>query len=326
MSAVTAGLCVAAALVIAPLWAPLVLAAWFADMLRPILRKLERVLRGRRRAAGALVVLLAVAILLPLVGIGLALATATQDLLVQVRTAIEGQGSLASVLGSSAGSHLGVRDWADLASRYGANTWRTLAVVARTSASAAIAALVFVAALYTFVVDGARVYAWLEQHAPITHEEFARLAGAFQETGRGLLIAGGGTALVQGTLATVAYVAIGIPRALILGPLTAVCAIIPFIGTGLVWIPLAIVLAATGEYWQMGVVIAMGAGVHALVDNFVRPMIARFGHLNLPTFVVLVSMVGGVAAFGATGALLGPLVVRLFVESLAIVQERKRTA
>jgi predicted PurR-regulated permease PerM len=70
----------------------------------------------------------------------------------------------------------------------------------------------------------------------------------------------------------------------------------------------------------------MGAGVHALVDNFVRPMIARFGHLHLPTFVVLISMVGGVAAMGATGALLGPLVVRLFVESLAIVHDRKRSA
>jgi predicted PurR-regulated permease PerM len=217
-----------------------------------------------------------------------------------------------------------MRDWADLVSRYGANAWRALSLVARASASAAIGALVFVVALYTFVVDGERAYAWLEKHAPITREELARLAGAFRETGRGLIVAGGGTALVQGALATAAYVAIGIPRAVIFGPLTAVCALVPFVGTGLVWIPLAIELGASGQLWRAGVVVAMGAGVHSLVDNFVRPILARSGHLHLPTFVVLISMLGGVAAFGATGALLGPLVVRLCVESLAIVADRRR--
>ena len=188
MSAVTAGLCIAAALILAPLWAPIVLAAWFADLLRPAARKLESVLGGRRRAAGALVVLLLVSVLLPLVGIALALATGMQELLAQVRAAIEGQGSLASALigGGGVASRPEVLDWADLASRHGANAWRALSVVARASANAGIAALVFVAALYTFVVDGARGYAWLEKHAPIGREELSRLAGAFRETGRGL--------------------------------------------------------------------------------------------------------------------------------------------
>jgi predicted PurR-regulated permease PerM len=102
-----------------------------------------------------------------------------------------------------------------------------------------------------------------------------------------------------------------------------VCALVPFVGTGLVWIPLAIELGATGQYWRAGVVVVMGAGVHSLVDNFVRPMLARYGHLHLPTFVVLISMLGGVAAFGATGALLGPLLVRLCVEALAITSGRR---
>jgi predicted PurR-regulated permease PerM len=55
-------------------------------------------------------------------------------------------------------------------------------------------------------------------------------------------------------------------------------------------------------------------------------MLARYGHLHLPTFVVLISMLGGAAALGATGALLGPLVVRLTVEALAIAAERRRRA
>jgi predicted PurR-regulated permease PerM len=93
------------------------------------------------------------------------------------------------------------------------------------------------------------------------------------------------------------------------------------VGTALVWIPLAIELAVTGQYWQAGVVVLVGAGVHSLIDNFVRPLLARYGRLTLPAFVVLVSMLGGAAVFGAAGALLGPLLIRLCVESLAIVSE-----
>jgi predicted PurR-regulated permease PerM len=319
-------LCIAASVVLAPLWAPLVLAAWAADILGSPVRRLERVLGGRRRAAAAVVVLLVVGALIPILGVVAALASGVGELLDQVRAALEGQGSLAAaLLGQGASGAAGrpeARDWANLASRYGANAWRALSVVARASATAAIGLLVFVAALYTFAVDGERIGAWLEAHAP--RAAVARLVGAFHETGRGLIVAGGGTAVVQGAVATLAYVAIGIPRALLLGPLTAICALVPFVGTGLVWIPLAIELAAAGQYWRAGVVVGVGAGIHSLIDNFVRPMLARYGRLTLPTFLVLVSMLGGLAAFGAAGALLGPLLVRLCVESLAIISEGEK--
>jgi predicted PurR-regulated permease PerM len=181
-----------------------------------------------------------------------------------------------------------------------------------------------VAALYTFAVDGARAYGFIEAHAPISRQALARLARAFRETGRGLIIAGGGTALVQGALATAAYLALGLPRAWVLGLLTATSALVPVVGTGLVWVPLAVELGATGQYWRAGAMVAVGAGVLSLVDNFVRPVLARHGHLELPTFVILISMLGGVATFGATGALLGPLLVRLCVEALAITAELRQ--
>jgi predicted PurR-regulated permease PerM len=316
---------VTAAVVLAPLWAPLVLAAWFADLLRPAVTRLERVLRGRRRAAAAVVVLVAVAVLLPMGGLVAAVTSGLRELLDQARAALEGHGSLAGVLvgGSRAGTRPEVRDWADLASRYGTSAWTALSAIARASASVAIGAIVFVAALFTFSVDGERAYAWLQKSAPIPREALERLARAFRETGRGLLVAGGGTAIIQGTVATAVYVALGIPRAILLGPLTAVCAIVPVAGSGLVWIPLAIELGATGDYLRCAVVVALGAGVHSLIDNFVRPFLARYGHLDMSAFLVLVSMLGGIAILGAAGALLGPLLLRLCIESLAIVSEER---
>jgi predicted PurR-regulated permease PerM len=64
-------------------------------------------------------------------------------------------------------------------------------------------------------------------------------------------------------------------------------------------------------------------GVLSTVDNFLRPLLARYGRIDLPVLVVLVSMLGGLATFGAVGVLLGPLLARLCVEALSIVAEER---
>lgn len=322
MRLVTLGLVVAAAMTLAPFWAPVVLAAWFADVLQPAVRELQRLLGGKRRGASAIVVLLVVAALVPLVGAVAAIVADVRELLAQVRAALEGHGTLAGVLlgGGPEAPHPTFRDWADLAGRYGANAWRALALVARTSASVLLGIVVFAVALYAFAARGGESYRWLARHSPIPRGAFTRFARAFRETGRGLLVGGAGTALIQGAIATIAYVAIGIPRAMLLGPLTAVCAVVPVVGTGLVWVPLVIELAVTGDYVRAGAVAVVGAVV-STVDNFVRPVLTRYGRFRLPAVVVFVSMLGGIAVFGASGVLLGPLLVRLAVEALAIARK-----
>ena len=317
----------AAIAILAPLWLPLLFAAWFADLLAPAVRGLESALGGRRRAAAAAVVLLAMGAMIPICATIVVMTSALSDLFVQVRAALEGQGSpLGALLDETKGAPWpGARDWAKLVTRYGADAWRALAAVARISANGAIGTVVFIAALYTFASEGDRVYGWLEDHTPIARSAFERLARAFRETGRGLLVAGGGSALVQGAVATAAYAAIGVPRPLLFGALTAVCAIVPVVGTGLVWIPLGIDLFLVGQYWRGGLVLIVGITVIGLIDNLIRPILARHGHLNLPTVVVFLSMVGGASLLGTPGAVLGPLLVRLCVESLAIVFETSPT-
>lgn len=320
LSLVTLALAGLTAATLAPFWVSLVLAAWIAGLLQPAVARLQRLLHGRRRGATAIVVLALVAALLPFAGLVPALALGVRDLLLQARAAIEGDRTLSSVLlgGETRLALPTPPQWTELATRYGASAWRTLAVVVRASTSALLESLVFVVALFVFASEGVRGYAWLARSSPLPPRALGRLVRAFHETGRGLLVGTGGTALVQGLVATLAYVGMGIPRAMLLGPLTAVCALVPAIGTGLVWIPLAVGLGATGQWVRATLVVAVGVGVHTLVDNFIRPVLTRYGHLRLPTAVVMVSILGGVAAFGASGALLGPLAVRLLVESLRL--------
>jgi predicted PurR-regulated permease PerM len=173
-------------------------------------------------------------------------------------------------------------------------------------------------AAYAFLADGSQIYAWIEEHLPISPASFRRYATAFTETGRGLFIGVVLTGVVQGIIATVAYLALGIPRALVLGVMTALASLVPSVGTALVWIPIALGLGLTGSWWRAIIMAIIGIFVIGLADNFLRPLLARRGNLRLPTFVLMVSMFGGLATVGAWGLLLGPLLVRLAVEAVSI--------
>ena len=71
--------------------------------------------------------------------------------------------------------------------------------------------------------------------------------------------------------------------------------------------------------------VAIGIVV-STADNFVRPILSRYGSLRMPTFLLLTSMLGGLAIFGPWGVALGPLMVRLAVEGLEILREESGSA
>ncbi len=76
-----------------------------------------------------------------------------------------------------------------------------------------------------------------------------------------------------------------------------------------------------GDYTRAAILGLIGICVLSIVDNILRPFLARYGRLDLPTLVVFLSMIGGLATFGAVGILYGPLLARLCVEALSIASE-----
>jgi predicted PurR-regulated permease PerM len=103
--------------------------------------------------------------------------------------------------------------------------------------------------------------------------------------------------------------------------LTLLFSMIPAIGTGLVWVPVAAGLALTGRVPAAIALALVGFFLISTVDNLARPWLARRGQLKLPSYVVMVAMFGGIELIGAWGLILGPLVVRLAKEALLIRAE-----
>jgi predicted PurR-regulated permease PerM len=319
----------AAAITFLPLWAPLVLAAWVAVMARPLMLKIAKATGGRHRAAGGLVVVLVMLIFVPLAGSAVSLARGAIDLGKGLAQSHGAKSALIAVVsggdqGNGGGDTGGLLQSPGkivaLLQEHGAQAMQIVTGVAGAATEALLALFVFLYAVYVFLVDGPGMYEWIEKHAPLELEHTRRLVAAFVETGRGLFVGVGLTGLAQGIVATITYFALGVPRALVLGLLTCIASLIPSVGTALVWVPVAIGLALAGKTVAAIVMAAVGVVVIGTVDNVMRPVFARFGKLELSTFVLLTSIFGGLAIFGGWGFILGPLFARLAKEALEMAR------
>jgi predicted PurR-regulated permease PerM len=314
-----------------PLWAPLVLAVWVAAMARPLLAKVAKITRGRHRAAGGILVVLVIAILIPAVIVVVSLSRGAADLVRGVLSSKGAKSALIAIVSGSKSSESSAdlallespEKWLDFVREHGEQAVKIVSDIAGAATDALLGIFIFLYAVYVFLVDGPAQYAWLESHAPLDTRYTRRLAAAFHETGRGLFVGVGLTGLAQGIVATITYLALGVPRALVLGLLTCAASLLPSIGTALVWVPIAAGLALTGRTVSAAILIGVGVFVIGTVDNVLRPVFARFGKLDLSTFVLLTSIFGGLAFFGAWGLVLGPIFARLAKEALIIARTER---
>jgi len=88
------------------------------------------------------------------------------------------------------------------------------------------------------------------------------------------------------------------------------------VGAWIVWLPAALWLILTGQMARGIVTLALGVGVVSLIDNVLRPALLA-GRAQMNGLLVLVSLLGGLAAFGLIGIVIGPVVVATMTSLLA---------
>jgi predicted PurR-regulated permease PerM len=106
---------------------------------------------------------------------------------------------------------------------------------------------------------------------------------------------------------------------------TAITALIPFVGASAVWIPAALYLFFVEERTLAAVLLAAyGAGIVSVADNVIKPLVLH-GQSNLHPLLALLSVLGGVQALGPIGILVGPMVVA-FLQTLLNILHRELIA
>jgi predicted PurR-regulated permease PerM len=312
-------LVVGAGILIAPFAGWVVLAIWLSGFARGLHRRLTRGLGGRDHAAAAITVLLLLLVLVPIGAIVTMLVIDSIGFVTQLAESDKVHSMLVSLVSdknTNPEASVG-----ELLMMQGGRAWGVLQVVLSSAAQIIVGLVVLFAGIYAMLIEGRRWYTWAEDHFPIGPKAWRRFSEAFVETGRGLMIGIVGAGLLQAVAATIAFLFLGVPQALPLGLLTLAFSIVPLVGTALVWGPVAAGLAMTGRVPE-GIGLAIyGAVVIGSLDNLARPWLTRYGKLQLPGFLVLVSMFGGVEICGGWGIVFGPLLVRMAKEALEVRQE-----
>jgi predicted PurR-regulated permease PerM len=143
------------------------------------------------------------------------------------------------------------------------------------------------------------------EHAQVLVEKFTTVIRA---TVKGNLL----VAAIQGALGGLAFWFLGVGGALLWAVVMAFLSLLPAIGAGLVWLPVAVYFLMTGATWQGIALVAYGVLVIGLIDNLLRPVLVG-NDLRLPDYLVMMTTLGGMVVFGINGFVIGPAIAAMFV-------------
>ncbi|WP_223643220.1 AI-2E family transporter [Corallococcus sp. EGB] len=174
-------------------------------------------------------------------------------------------------------------------------------------------------ALFFFLTDGARLVQWFESVSPLRRGQTRELLREFKSTSVSVLVSTVATAGVQAAAALIGFLIVGVPAPLFFTGLTFFFALIPAIGAAVVVVFAAGLMFLSGHPWAALFLVIWGVVVVGLVDNIVKPLLARKG-MNQHGAIVFFALLGGLAAFGAVGLLLGPLIVAFFLSVVRIYE------
>jgi predicted PurR-regulated permease PerM len=179
------------------------------------------------------------------------------------------------------------------------------------------------AILFFMLRDAPEMAAGLRRLMPFGRERNSRLLVLIRDIVSTSVTSTLVIAVIQGILGGITFALLGVPGAVLWGCLMTALAVLPAVGAALVWVPAAIWLALTGS-WVKGVVLALvGVLVLGNTDNVVRPLMLS-GTARMSTLVLIISILGGVSAFGFIGIVLGPVVGAVFtalVETYAMLPD-----
>lgn len=174
--------------------------------------------------------------------------------------------------------------------------------------------------LYFLLLRSGGTWSALAPYIPFSPGNTEKLRRRFHDVTNSTLIGTGLTAITQGVLVGLAFWVVGLPSAFFWGVVTAVFAILPIVGSALVWGPGAIALFLDGRYGAAIGIALWGLIVVASVDNVIRPIVYN-KWARIHPFVTLVGALAGIKFFGILGLLIGPLALSYFFELIAMYRD-----
>jgi len=173
--------------------------------------------------------------------------------------------------------------------------------------------------IFYFLKDGPQWKKSITSLTPMSGEDAHRIVERLKQTVSGVIQGSLLVSLIQGLVMGVGLTLFGVPNPALWGVVAAIASLIPTFGTALVSIPAVIFLYATGHLPEAIGLAIWAAGFVGLIDNFLSPVIVG-KKIQISQFLILFSVLGGIALLGPIGILIGPLAVSLLYTLVSIYQ------
>ncbi len=176
--------------------------------------------------------------------------------------------------------------------------------------------------MFFFFRDGKKILSYLIEIIPFSNQSIERILNQFENSVnsiiRGIVI----TAFIQGVIAMLGFYISGLSSPVLLGAMVMFSALIPFLGTATVTIPIIIYCYFTKPFPIAIFLLFWNIFIVGLVDNLIRPILIG-NYSKLPIGLVFLGIVGGIKSFGPVGIFIGPIFIALFITILDIYMREK---
>lgn len=301
--------------VLEPFILVIIVATVVTVILAPIDKRLKKLLKRPRLSAAILSVATFFLIFVPILTVLFLMVTQASDL---IRTATSDTAWLGELkatatpiietLPASVQEEIATIDLAAIGKSVATWAFQNVGNVFSSSTQLVLNTFIFFLCLYYLLVNREHLYNETLALSPLENETDKMLLKRIVNTIRGVVFGVLLVAIIQGVIAGIGMTIFGVPGSLIWGALTAVAGLVPMLGTAIVLVPAVLYLFFTGS-----TVAAIGLLIWALVfvamiDNVLGPYLIG-GRAHLHSFLVLISVLGGLAAFGSVGAIAGPTIL-----------------
>ncbi len=166
--------------------------------------------------------------------------------------------------------------------------------------------------IYFFLVEGHKLIDFMIDLSPLQYEQDKKLIQRFNEMAGAILIGNGLNGLIQGFLGGLVFFLFGLKSPFLWGVIISLVAIIPVIGTGLVFIPAAIYLYLNDRVAACVFFIVFFVILFVFMEYFFKPKLVG-NRVKIHALLVFLAIIGGLNLFGILGIIYGPLILTLFL-------------
>lgn len=293
----------------------IIVAAVVTVILSPIDKRLKKLLKRPRLSAVLLSVATFFLVFIPILTILFLMVTQASDL---VRTATSDTSWLYELKSSATPiiqalpapvqEEIAAVDLAAIGKSVASWAFQNVGNVFSSSTQLVLNTFIFFLCLYYLLVNREHLYNEALALSPLEDETDKMLLKRIVNTIRGVVFGVLLVALIQGVIAGIGMTIFGVPGSLIWGALTAVAGLVPIVGTAIVLIPAILYLFFTGSTAAAVGMLIWSMVFVSTIDNLIGPYLIG-GRAHLHSFLVLISVLGGLAAFGSVGAIAGPTIL-----------------